>query len=298
MQLDRHEQWTNHGRFESIADSEYQQQARQNSGWMHYGHHSCTRASGTLTIEKDWSQGGHARHFATWTPPVLFCQLNDRRFYSWVFKLWSTKNTRDTQRARAWKIFKDFFLNFFIHRNYFKGQKPTGKLNFISSLWVLNPDLRGYTQNLVKKNYIEQHTGLLRWSTSNPNPLNLQPHSKDEEDKWWIRTDWSPNHTKYEVTLRRTRRTGRLTVMANFVSFCWPTLAVGLCWILKILRRGPLLDIVTREDVNKGGMCWYEPVTICIDLHKLLARSGCPLFDNRALCDDEKKCAIWDLSRG
>ena len=45
---------TNHGRFESIADSQYQQQARQNSGWMHYGHHSCTRASGTLTIEKDW----------------------------------------------------------------------------------------------------------------------------------------------------------------------------------------------------------------------------------------------------
>ena len=152
---------TNHGRFESIADSQYQQQARQNSGWMHYGHHSCTRASGTLTSD-DWeglrSQGGHARHFATRTPPVLSCQLNDRRACSWIFKLWSTKNTRDTQRARAWKIFKDFFLDFFIHRNYFKGQKPTGKLGFISNLWVLDPEIRGYTQNRVKKTI--QHTGL------------------------------------------------------------------------------------------------------------------------------------------
>ena len=69
---------------------------------------------------------------------------------------------------------------------------------------------------------------------------------------------------------------------------------------MKILRRGPwiLLDIVTKEDVNKGGMCWYEPVTICIDLHLLLERSGCPLFNNRALCDDGKKCAIRDLTRG
>ena len=210
------------------------------------------------------------------------------------------QKTQGTHREQELEQFSRTFSGLVHTSKLLQRAKPTGKLNFISSLWVLDPDLRGYTQNWVKKNNIEQHTGLLRWSTSNPNPLNLQPLSKDEEDNWWIRTDWSPNHAKYEVTLRRTRRTGRLTVMANFVSFCWPTLAVGLCRILLQLTSG---DIKKAKGASvgycyKGGMCWYELVTICIDLHKLFARSGCPLFDNRALCDDDKKCAIWDLSRG
>ena len=205
------------------------------------------------------------------------------------------KEHKGHTESKSLKNFQGLFSGLFYTSQLLQRAKTHWEVGFHIKPMSLRPRPTRLHPKLGKKNNIEQHTGLLRWSTSNPNSLN----SKDEEDNWWIRTDWSPNHAKYEVTLRRTRRTGRLTVMANFVSFCWPTLAVGLCRILlqvKILKRprGPLLDIVTRQGRHVLVWASYDLYWSALALRKVgMSTFWQPGFVRRW----QKMCYLRSISR-
>ena len=263
MQLDRHEQWLWKGRIMDDLSPLLTQSTSNKQGKTLVECILDIIAAPELQVHWRLRRTGVREDMPgiLQREPRLYFSVNSMIGESILgFSNCEAQRTQGTHREQELENFQGLFSGLFHTSQLLQRAKTHWEVGFHIKSMSLRPRPTRLHPKLGKKNNIQQHTGPLRWSTSNPNPLNLQPHSKDEEDKWWIRTDWSPNHAKYEVTLRRTRRTGRLTVMANFVSFCWPTLAVGLCWILlqvKILRRGPLLDIVTSEDIKKGASVGY-----------------------------------------